>query len=259
MKFSIKKITEVKKEEIYSRELMIPKSQLAEQAVINGYNFKKAIFDKKKTNIIAELKKASPSAGIIRENFNPGEIALNYQKNGASAVSVLTDEKFFMGKLDYLSEVRSSIKLPILRKDFIVSEYQILEASVFGASAVLLITSLLDDVQLSDFREICSEFNLAPLFEIHNEAELERAQKAGADIIGINNRNLSDPALKTDLSVCFSLAPKIPKETLVIAESGIKSAEDIKKLKSAGVNAFLAGEALMRAPDPGKKLKELLI
>ncbi len=209
-----------------------------------------------KHRIIAEVKKASPSKGIIREIFQPVQIAQDYEKNGAVALSVLTEEKFFLGKTAYLTEIRQHVTLPVLRKDFLFDPYQMYESRACGADAVLLIAAVLSQEQLNDLLLLANELSLSALVEVHTREELYRALHAGAEIIGINNRNLT--TFKTDLETTFKLLPDIPKEKTIVSESGISSYSEIKQLCNAGVNAFLIGESFMRAESPGAKLKEFV-
>lgn len=211
-------------------------------------------------SLIAEIKKASPSGGLLRADFDPKAIAKIYEHAHAAALSVLTDEKYFQGKLDYLAEVRAAAALPLLRKDFIIDEYQVVEAARAGADAVLLIAACLNDSQLKGYRELAEREGLDALVEVHDEAELERALASGAKILGINNRNLK--TLKTDLETTFRLLDKLDPKTraglAVVSESGIKTHADIERLLHAGVDAVLIGETFMRAPDIGAKVRELL-
>ncbi|MEK6725357.1 MAG: indole-3-glycerol phosphate synthase TrpC [Deltaproteobacteria bacterium] len=209
-----------------------------------------------RTRVIAEIKKASPSKGVIREDFDYLEIAETYEKNGASALSVLTDRNFFQGSIDYLSEIRHHVSIPLLRKDFVFDEYQIFEARGYGADAVLLIAAVLNEKELHDFVELAFNLGMAPLVEVHDEAELERTLKTRAELIGINNRNLQ--TFKTDLNTTVRLIDGIPDDKIVISESGINTKNDITLLKDAGVDAFLIGETLMRAVDIGKRLREFV-
>jgi indole-3-glycerol phosphate synthase len=225
--------------------------------------------------LIAEVKKASPSAGVICKNFDPVRIAREYEAAGASCLSVLTDEKFFQGSLDHLRQIRAAVKLPLLRKDFIVDERQILEAIEWGADAILFIVAILSDEQLKKFHSLATEAGLAALVEIHDEAELERAMKMGANLIGVNNRNLK--TFKVDLATTERLAAKIsgtgilpvcpPNEThrqdacattLLVAESGIHTRADVERLKKCGADAILVGESLMRGGDIGTKVHQLI-
>ena len=207
-------------------------------------------------HLIAEVKKKSPSKGIIREDFNPVEIAGTYAANGASAISVLTDREFFAGELAYLSAIREAVALPLLRKDFTIDPYHIYQARLVGADAVLLIVSILTSTQLREFIEIARSLGLASLVEVHTEEELEVALTGGAEIVGINNRDLK--TFHTDIATTFRLKDSIPTDTVVVSESGINTHEDVMKLKETGINAILVGESLMRSPDIGVKVRELL-
>jgi indole-3-glycerol phosphate synthase len=212
--------------------------------------------------LIAEVKKASPSAGVICEDFNPVRIAKEFEAAGASCLSVLTDGKFFQGALDYLRQIRAVVKLPLLRKDFIIDERQILEAVEWGADAILLIVAILTDAQLAKFHTLATEAGLAALVEVHDEAELDRAMKIGANLIGVNNRNLK--TFKVDLATTGRLAAKLfPSPAtrpppLLVAESGIHTRADAESLKKCGAGAILVGESLMRGGDIGTKVRELI-
>ena len=212
--------------------------------------------------LIAEVKKASPSKGVIRADFDPVKIALEYQAAGASCLSVLTDEKFFQGSLDYLAAIRAVVDLPLLRKDFIIDARQIREAVVWGADAILLIVAILDDRQLADFLRLATEAGLAALVEVHNERELERALEAGATLIGVNNRDLRnftvDLATTERIATRLFSGPGTNHAALLVAESGIHTRADVLRLKRAGARAILVGESLMREPDLGAKARELL-
>ena len=207
-------------------------------------------------SLIAEVKKKSPSKGIIREDFNPVEIAKTYAQNGASAISVLTDHRFFGGNLDYLSRIRNAVGLPLLRKDFTIDEYQIYQARVAGADAILLIVAILTAEELRGFIGIAGHLNLTALVEVHTQAELEIALDVGAEIIGINNRDLK--TFHTDIAASFHLRKSIPDDRIVVSESGIYTREDVLRLGEADVNAILVGESLMRSADIGVKVRELL-
>jgi len=209
-----------------------------------------------RNNIIAEIKKASPSKGLIRASFNPQDLALMYEENGAVAISVLTDTTFFHGKLDDLAAVKKAVTIPVLRKDFILDPCQIYEARATGADAVLLIVAILKDMELDRLMRICAELGLAALVEVHDHEELARALSSGARIIGINNRNLN--TFKTDMSTTLKLLSAIPEDATVVSESGIKSPEDIDRLRGSGVDAFLIGETLMSSPNPGTTLRKLV-
>lgn len=206
--------------------------------------------------IVAEVKKASPSKGVIRVDFDPVCIATAYAENGAAAISVLTEERYFRGHLNYLSAIRQTVAVPLLRKDFIVDPYQLYEARAFGADAVLLIVAILGGGALQELLWLAEELNLTPLVEVHDRAELERALRSGARLLGINNRDLR--TFHTTLETTEALLPAVPPDALVIAESGIESISDIERLERKGVTAFLIGETLMRAADPGARLAEFL-
>jgi len=212
--------------------------------------------------LIAEVKKASPSAGEICKDFDPVRIAKEYEAAGASCLSVLTDEKYFKGSLDYLRQIRAAVKLPLLRKDFIIDERQILEAIEWGADAILLIVAILDDQRLRRFHEFANDAGLTALVEVHDEEELVRAQKIGAKLIGVNNRNLR--TFKVDLATTETLAAKLfaspatHNSSLLVAESGIHSRADVERLAKCGAKAILVGESLMKQPDMREKVAELL-
>jgi len=206
--------------------------------------------------IIAEIKKASPSKGVIREDFSPDLIALDYELGGAAAISVLTEEKFFLGSLTFLREVRDVAGLPVLRKDFLLDEYDILESRAAGADAVLLIAAILEEGRLRRLLELARELGMRALVEVHSEAELDTALRTGAEIIGINNRDLS--TFRVDLDTTRRLAPLVPEGKVIVSESGIEGRADILSLKEVGVDAFLIGETLMREKDPAEKLRELI-
>jgi indole-3-glycerol phosphate synthase len=197
-----------------------------------------------KLAVIAEIKKASPSAGVIAKSFDPVAIAKNYERGGADAISVLTDSKFFQGALGHLVDVRAAIALPVLRKDFIVDEVQIAESAAAGADAILLIVAALEQKQLVDLSVAAAKYRLAALVEVHSAEELSRALDAGAKIIGINNRNLA--TFDVDLRVTEELSEQVPDDVVVVSESGVKSLADIARVKACGVEAVLIGEALMR-------------
>jgi indole-3-glycerol phosphate synthase len=251
------RILAVKREEIASLKKTTPLVRL-QQAVGDlppTRDFRQAI-SHRPCAIIAEVKRSSPSKGRIRKDFDPLKIAATYQEHGARAVSVLTDEQFFEGKGAYLAAIKKAIALPLLRKDFIIDAYQIYETRVLGGDALLLIAAILEQRQLSEYIELAGHLGLAPLVEVHTKAELGKALAAGAEIIGINNRDLK--TFSTDLNRTLELAPMIPKGTIGVAESGITTRKDIELLMQAGVYCFLIGEALMQADDIGKKLRELL-
>jgi indole-3-glycerol phosphate synthase len=207
--------------------------------------------------LIAEVKKASPSKGIIRSDFNPVEIAKIYATNGATAISILTEGRHFQGSLDHLKNIRRAITdIPLLRKDFIVDPYQVYESRAYGADSLLLIVAILKSETLQDLLRLSHELNMTCLVEVHNEAEVEIALKSEARIIGINNRDLN--TLDVDIATTERLLPHIPKDRIVVSESGIKSRADIEKLRRSGIDAVLIGEYLMSAPDIGARMKELI-
>jgi indole-3-glycerol phosphate synthase len=206
--------------------------------------------------IIAEVKRASPSKGLIRDNCEPVEVAKDYAGHGASAISVLTEERFFQGSLSYLEQIRGTVALPLLRKDFIIDPYQLTEARSYGADAVLFIAALLEPSRLRELREQATALSLDMLVEVHTEEELNAAIKAGAQLVGINNRDLK--TFKVSLATTERLAPLIPTGMVAVCESGIDTVEQIRRVEKLGIHVFLIGEALMRAAQPGKKLKELL-
>jgi indole-3-glycerol phosphate synthase len=210
----------------------------------------------KGVKLIAEVKKASPSKGVLCPDFNPTMLAQTYETNGAAAISVLTEEKYFQGKLDYLAEIREKVNVPLLRKDFIFDEYQIYESAAYGSDAILLITALLEKETLEVFLSVAKSLKLDCLVEVHNEEELTKALLAGAEIVGINNRDLN--TFKVDTNVTRRLRMLIPAENIVVSESGISSPDDMKKMKECKVNAVLVGEALVTAKDIPAKMKELL-
>jgi len=219
-------------------------------------DFKKAISSSAKINIIAEIKKSSPSAGLIRQDFDPVKLAITYENNGASAISVLLDKKFFSGSPKNLTRVREASSLPILAKEFILDEYQIYEARTLGADAILLITRILNRENLRKYLDLASGLDLACLVEIHEEEEWEKIKDLPIDIVGINNRNLAN--FKVDLKLSFNLVKKLPSGEIVVSESGINSREDIERLREAGVTAFLIGGTLLKSKEVGEKLRELL-
>ena len=208
-----------------------------------------------KPAVIAEIKKASPSKGVLRADFIPADIAQSYAEYGAACLSVLTDVQFFQGEVDYLKQARASCQLPVLRKDFMVDPYQIYESRSMGADCILLIAACLDDAQMTDLEAIARSLDMAVLVEVHDGAELERALKLKTPLIGINNRNLKTFGVSLDTTL--ALRASVPADRLLITESGILSRDDVLRMGAAGVNAFLVGEAFMRAPEPGEALAAL--
>lgn len=222
--------------------------------ITTEFPFEKALA-KDGISYICEVKKASPSKGIIAEDFPYLQIAKEYEQAGAAAISVLTEPQWFKGDNAYLEEISKSVKIPLLRKDFTVCEYQIYEAKTIGASAVLLICALLDTDTISRWIRLCDSLGLSALVEAHTKDEVKSALDAGARIVGVNNRNLKD--FTVDINTCTNLRELVPKDILFVAESGIKTSEDIETLRNAGVDGVLIGETLMRAPDKKAALKEL--
>ncbi len=239
---------------------------LAQQAIIGAEELEqiprpprrpfRSALEMKRPAIIAEVKKASPSAGVIAKDFDPATIASSYEQAGAAALSVLTDQQFFQGSLEHLDEARRATRLPVLRKDFTLDRYHLLEASAAGADAVLLIVAALPDFELRRLLEQAEELDLEALVEVHDEAELDRALGVGANLIGINNRNLK--TLEVSLETSLQLAEKIPPGVTWISESGIRAPRDMKLLMDAGCRAFLIGESLMKQQDPGAALANLI-
>lgn len=205
--------------------------------------------------VIAEIKKASPSKGVIREDFIPADIAQSYAEHGAACLSVLTDRQFFQGEPDFLKQARASCQLPVLRKDFMVDLYQIYESRAMGADAILLIAACLSDAQMQEFERAAMALEMAVLVEVHDALELERALKLKTPLIGINNRNLK--SFEVSLETTLSLRKQVPADRLLITESGIHTRDDVLRMGAAGVGAFLVGEAFMRAADPGEALAML--
>jgi indole-3-glycerol phosphate synthase len=266
-------IVEEKKREVArlpQRSLSVTDLKAALQARGARRDFARALREPKSgpVALIAEVKKASPSAGVIRPDFDPVRIAREYEAAGASCLSVLTDQKFFQGSLRYLKQIREAVNLPLLRKDFIIDERQFLEAIEWGADAVLLIAAILSDAQLGRFHALATEAGLAALVEVHDEAELDRALNAGAELIGVNNRDLT--TFKVDLATTERLAMRLAHSSrithhasritfpLLVAESGIHARADVERLVKCGAQAILVGESLMKHADIGAKARELL-
>jgi indole-3-glycerol phosphate synthase len=218
-------------------------------------DFLKALDKKPNLAIIAEVKKASPSKGLIRPDFDPVKIAEHYQEGGASAISVLTDEKFFQGHYTYLQEVRARTSLPVLRKDFIIDPIQVKQTAAMQADAMLLIAAILEDVQLRDLYQMTMDYDIQPLIEIHTPWELDRVMKLEPSLIGINNRDLN--TFETSLDTTFTIIKYIPREITVVSESSIENGDQAKKLRDAGVRALLVGESLMRLDNPEQLIAEL--
>ena len=254
------KILATKSEEVIAAEMSRPFADVdaAARAAPQARDFEGALrskLDAGKPAVIAEIKKASPSKGVLREDFDPAAIAASYEQAGAACLSVLTDRTFFQGAPDYLVAARDACALPALRKEFIVDEYQVAESRALGADAILLIVAALDDARLAALEAAAIDYGLAVLVEVHDARELDRALKLRTPLLGINNRNLRD--FSVSLHTTVALLPRIPPERLVITESGILAQRDVAQMRRHGVNAFLVGEAFMRAPDPGKALTAL--
>ncbi|RLS44780.1 MAG: indole-3-glycerol phosphate synthase TrpC [Planctomycetota bacterium] len=219
-------------------------------------DFKAALLRHHPMGLIAEVKRASPSAGLIRADFSATEIARTYVENGAACLSVLTDEKYFQGHLDYLRQIRETVDVPLLRKDFILDEYQILEARSVGADCILLIAECLDDAQLTDLYQAAVGLGMQALVELHDAANLERVLRLNPQLVGVNNRDLK--VMKTNLQHCIDLRSRVPGDILFVGESGIHSRADVERLTTGDVHAMLVGETLMKSPDIGAKVRELL-
>ena len=230
------------------------KSRAADAGQTRGFGI--ALAGCEEIRLIAEVKKASPSKGLIREDFDPVKIAQSYEASGASCISVLTDQKFFQGRLEYLDAIRKAVTVPLLRKDFIIDTYQIIEARAAGADAVLLIAACLEKQQLEDFIGIARQLHLDVLVESHTYKDLDKSLLAGTVLVGINNRDLG--TFTVDLQTTIDLMKDIPGDRTVVSESGIRTREDVIKLQRSGVDAILVGESLMREKDIEKKVKELL-
>ena len=205
--------------------------------------------------VIAEVKKASPSKGVLREHFVPADIARSYAQHGAACLSVLTDERFFQGCVEYLQQAREACSLPVLRKDFMVDAFQVYDARAMGADCILLIAACLDDAQMRDLEALAHELGMAVLVEVHDGEELDRALKLKTPLVGINNRNLR--TFEVTLDTTLGLLPRVPADRLLVTESGILGCEDVQRMRAADVHAFLVGEAFMRQPDPGLALAQL--
>jgi indole-3-glycerol phosphate synthase len=230
------------------------KAKASNASPVRGFN--KALSNSGEIRLIAEVKKASPSKGVIREDFDPVLIAKTYEGAGASCLSILTEQKYFQGSLAYLGDVRKAVNLPLLRKDFIIDEYQIFEARAAGADAILLIAACLERSRIEDYLGIAKQLGLDVLVESHTYKELDKVLLAGAQLVGINNRDLT--TFRVDLQTTLDLLKDIPDDRMVVSESGIKDRADVVRLQQAGVDAILVGEGLMREQDIGMKVKELL-
>ena len=256
----LNKIIAVKREEVAAALARKPLAAMCEDAEsrVLTRDFVGALRAKIATGkpaVIAEIKKASPSKGVLRADFIPADIAQSYAEFGADCLSVLTDKDFFQGGIDDLKQARASCSLPVLRKDFIIDAYQVYESRVMGADCILLIAACLDDAQMKSFEALASSLDMAVLVEVHDEAELERALKLKTPLVGINNRNLN--TFEVSLETTLTLMGKVPAERIVVTESGISSLDDVQRLRRANINAFLVGEAFMRADEPGALLAHL--
>jgi len=246
-------IVEHKKIELADRERGI--EERAEQSVTQRRDFLAAL-TRRQAAIIAEIKKASPSKGILADQFDPAGIARSYEQGGAAALSVLTDEKHFQGSLSDLGSARAAARLPVLRKDFTIEAYHIHQAAAYCADAILLIAAILSERQMRDFRELAERYRMAALVEVHDEEELKPALASGARLVGVNNRNLHTFEVKLETSL--RLADKIPSDVVRVAESGIHASADVQRLRGAGYQAFLVGEHLMKSRDPEAAMRALL-
>ena len=256
----LNKILAVKAQEVAAAQAIKPLATVRDEAgkVAPARDFVAAIRGKiaaGQAAVIAEIKKASPSKGVLRADFRPGEIAASYAQHGAACLSVLTDEQFFQGSADYLKQARAACMLPVLRKDFIVDEYQIYQARAMGADAILLIAAALDVAQMQAFEALAHRLGMAVVVEVHNGAELDAALQLSTPLIGVNNRNLR--TFEVSLHTTLDLLPRIPGDRIVVTESGILTAADVKLMRSHQVHAFLVGEAFMRADDPGVELSRV--
>jgi indole-3-glycerol phosphate synthase len=256
----LKKILRRKAEEVAERAARVPMAELRERAraLDAPRGFADAIRQRVaagRAAVIAEVKKASPSKGIIRPDFDPAAIARSYAAGGATCLSVLTDVDFFQGADAYLQQARAACSLPVLRKDFVIDPYQVVEARALGADCILLIAAALSDAQMKDLTQMAREFGLDVLVEVHDGDELARTLPLGLPLVGINNRNLR--SFEVSLATTLELLPVIPADRTVVTESGILAADDVALMRGHGVHAFLVGEAFMRAPEPGERLREL--
>jgi len=256
----LKKILDRKAEEIAERKVFAPLSDLesAARTADPCRGFASALMERinhKRPAVIAEIKKASPSKGLIREDFEPAAIAESYADNGAACLSVLTDRDFFQGEEAYLQQARAACKLPVIRKDFMIDPWQVAESRAIGADCILLIVAALEAAQMQELAAAALAYNMDFLVEVHNREELDLALSLDANLVGINNRDLH--TFKTSLGVTYDLLPHIPEGTAVVTESGIHIREDVEEMLSHGVYGFLVGESFMRAAEPGEKLKEL--
>jgi len=256
----LRRIIARKSEEVRARAARLPLKQLSGRAADapppRGFAAAvRACIGTGRPAVVAEIKKASPSKGVLRPDFDPAAIAAGYARHGATAISVLTDTEFFQGSDEHLRLARAACELPVLRKDFVLDDYQVYETRVLGADCILLIVAALGDTQMRELAALAQALDLDVLVEVHDRAELERALALPTPLIGINNRDLR--TFETRLDVTLSLVSEVPSDRIVVTESGILAPADVARLRRGGVNAFLIGEALMRAPDPGAELAHL--
>ena len=256
----LQKIVAVKREEVAAASKKKPLEVVREdaQSRVLTRDFEGALRAKLaagRAAVIAEVKKASPSKGVLRADFIPADIAQSYAEHGAACLSVLTDRQFFQGEPDYLKQARASCDLPVLRKDFLVDPYQVYESRAMGADCILLIAACLSDAQMSELEDVARSLDMAVLVEVHDADELERALRLKTRLVGINNRDLR--SFQVSLDTTLGMLKDVPADRLLVTESGILSREDVQRMRSAGVHAFLVGEAFMRAPDPGEALAAL--
>ena len=256
------RIVAVKREEIAAAKALRSEASLREEAQARRdvRGFERALRAKiaaGRAAVIAEIKKASPSKGVLRERFVPSEIAASYERGGAACLSVLTDERFFQGSTDFLRQARAACALPVLRKDFIVDGYQVTEARAMGADCILLIAACLDDARMADLEAQARALGMDVLVEVHDGAELERALRLATPLVGINNRNLR--SFEVSLDTTLDLLPRVGADRLLVTESGILGRADVARMRAAGVQAFLVGEAFMRADDPGAALAAMFL
>lgn len=256
----LRKILQRKREEVAQRSVAVPLRELVQRLhsgpAVRGFAraLRQSVAEGRSA-VIAEIKKASPSKGVLRESFDPAAIAGSYQKGGASCLSVLTDIDFFQGADEYLQQARAACSLPVLRKDFVLDPYQVYEARALGADCILLIVAALDDGVLLELLQLAENLGMDALVEVHDAAEMERALATPAPLIGVNNRSLR--TFDTSLQTTLALLPGFPPDRLLVTESGIHTREDVQLMRSNGVHAFLVGEAFMKADDPGQRLAEL--
>jgi len=254
------KIVAVKREEVATalkqKSLAVVRADAESRVLTRDFEgAMRAKIAKGQAAVIAEIKKASPSKGVLRADFIPADIAQSYAEFGAACLSVLTDKQFFQGSMDYLKQARASCDLPVLRKDFMIDAYQVYEARAMGADAILLIAACLDDARMAEMEAVARSLDMAVLVEVHDKAELERALKLKTRLVGINNRNLK--TFEVSLQTTLDMLPDVPADRLLVTESGIQTPEDVRRMREAQVNAFLVGEAFMRAREPGEALAKL--